>query len=202
MDRVTQPPGRSKADERRRSVISGAAALFDAAGYYHTSVEDIAGVVGLRKPTLYHYFKSKDEILYWIHEEFIDLLISRQRAREATNLSPEQQLLEIMGDILELMETHRGHVRVFFEHHRELPVDSRATISRKRDEYEALVEEEVRRGIAAGAFRDIDVRLATLALFGMTNWAYQWFRAEGSLRAREIAYVFWDIFLHGIARTD
>src|SRR5713226_5835632 len=117
MDRVTQPPGRSYADERRRSVISGAAALFDNAGYYNTSVEDIAGAVGLRKPTLYHYFKSKDEILFWLHEEFIDLLIGRQKARLATRMSPEQRLLEAMGDILELMDTHRGHVRVFFEHH-------------------------------------------------------------------------------------
>ena len=198
-DARPQPSVRSAPGQRRREVVAGAAALFDNAGYHSTTVEDIANAVGLAKPTLYHYFKSKDEILFWIHEEFIDLLIARQEARLATEMPARQRLLEIMADMLDVIETHRGHVRVFFEHLRELPVEQQETISRKRDIYEGYVEAEIQRGIDVGEIRAIDVRMATLALFGICNWAYQWYRPDGRLRTRELAYAFWDMLMNGIA---
>ena len=194
-----QPTSRSSPADRRREVVRGAANLFDQAGYHNTTVEDIARAVGLRKATLYHYFNSKDEILLWIHEEFIDLLISRHEARRAVAMPAKQRLLEIMADILELMETHRGHVRVFFEHHRELPAAQQESIKLKRDAYEAYVEGEIARGIEDGELRPVDIRLATFALFGICNWAYQWYRPQGLLRTRDLAYVFWDILMNGIA---
>ena len=179
-------------------MIREAASLFDRRGYHLASMEDIADAVGVRKPTLYHYFGSKDEILFWIHEEFIDQLIERQERRADAAMPVEQLVLEVMSDILELMDTHRGHVRVFFEHHRELPAAEHAAIAAKRATYEAAVAATIERGIEEGVFRPVDVKLATLALFGMCNWAYQWYRSEGPLRSREIAYVFWDVLLNGV----
>ena len=62
------------ADERRKEIIRKAATLFNITGYFNTSMDDIAEAVGLRKPTLYYYVSSKEEILYLIHEELIDHL--------------------------------------------------------------------------------------------------------------------------------
>ncbi len=186
--------------ERRQQIITLAASLFDQ-GYSSTTMDDIAREVGVAKPTLYHYFPSKDDILQAIHEEFIDLLISRHEARDGTGLRPEQLLLEAMADILELMETHHGHVRVFFEHHRELPAEARGPIRVKRDRYEQIVEGLIGEGIEIGVFRETDSHLATLATFGMCNWAYQWYRPGGSLRPREIAYQFWSYLVYGLG-TD
>jgi AcrR family transcriptional regulator len=183
-------------------VIRQAAALFDQRGYHATSMDEIAESVGVRKPTLYHYFSSKDEILFWIHEEFIDLLVSRQQRRSETTMRPEQEVLEIMGDILEVIETHRGHVRVFFEHHRELPAAEDAAIAAKRKQYEEAVVAVIQRGVDEGDFRPLDVKLAALALFGVCNWAYQWYTPDNPLRSREVAYVFWDLLLHGLAAPD
>lgn len=185
--------------ERRQQIVTLAAELFDEGGYTSTTMDDIARGVGVAKPTLYHYFPSKDEILHAIHEEFIDLLIHRHEQRAATGLGPEQLLLEVMADILELMETHRGHVRVFFEHHRELPASEREAIKVKRDKYEQFVEDVITEGIREGAFRETDPHLATLAAFGMCNWAYQWYRAGAPLRSREVAYQFWNYLVYGIS---
>ncbi len=184
---------------RRRQVVDEAARLFDERGYHATSMEDIAATVGVRKPTLYHYFSSKEEILHSIHEEFIGLLLERQERRARIPMPARQMLLEMMADILELMETHRGHVRVFFEHHRELAAPAHAEIAAKRSRYEAFARELIERGIREGDLRaDLDARLVTLAMFGMCNWAYQWYRPSGPLRAREVAYIFWDTLVHGI----
>jgi AcrR family transcriptional regulator len=191
-------PPRVKADDKRRELVAQAAELFDQTGYHTTSVAELARAVGLQKPTLYHYFASKDEILFSIHEGFIDLLIERQEAR--SGLTGAESLREIMCDVLGLMDTHRGHVRVFFEHYRELSPDHQATIARKRDAYQALVEEVIARGVRSGEFRDVDPRLTTLAVFGMCNWAYQWYRSDGPLRSRELAELFFDLLFNGLRR--
>jgi len=186
------------AERRRREVVAQAAELFDRTGYHTTNVAALAEAAGLRKATLYHYFAGKDEILFLIHEEFIDLLVAKESRRRS--LPAPDALLEVMVDVLELMRTHRGHVRVFFEHHRELPPERRETIRRKRDAYQAAVESIVRRGAGDGSFRDVDPRLTTLAVFGMCNWAYQWYRPDGPLSPREIAERFFDLLLNGLGK--
>ncbi len=191
-------PARVNPDVKRREVVAQAADLFDRAGYHTTNVAAVAEAAGLRKPTLYHYFSSKDEILFWIHEEFIDLLIEKQGAREG--LTACESLLAIMVDVLDLMRTHRGHVRVFFEHHRELSAADQETIAAKRDAYRQLVEDVVARGVSSREFRDVDPRLTTLAVFGMCNWAYQWYRPDGPLESREIAAFFYDLLFNGLRR--
>jgi len=189
---------RRSADLRRAEIVKLAAGLFDREGYHQTSMERLAQAAGVAKPTLYHYFPSKDTILLEIHRQFIEPLIARHELRLTTALRPRQLLLEAMGDILELMETHRGHVRVFFEHHRELPIDKHDEVKARRDHYESLLEQVIQKGVEEGEFRSLDKRLATLAVFGMCNWAYQWFNPLGALRPREVAYLMWDILERGI----
>ncbi len=196
---VTTAPARRAKRDRKREVVDEAAALFDTRGYHSTSMEDIADAVGLRKPSLYHYFDSKDEILFLIHDEFIEVLIQRHEKRLGMNMEPKALLLEAMGDILELMETHRGHIRVFFEAHRELPADKHEEIVNKRTYYQRMITELFERGIADGSMRGPYPALAAQGLFGMCTWAYQWYRPDGPLRPRDIAYFFWDALMNGLS---
>jgi len=200
--RIEAVLGETDADRRRRQVIRKAAALFDKNGYHNTSMDDIAAAVGLRKPSLYHYFESKEEILFWIHQEFIDLIIERQVQRDGKGLEPSELLLGVISDILALMNTHRGHVRVFFEHHRELSSQYQKIIRAKRDFYQDQVEAMVAAGVERGDFRQVDPRLTGLALFGMCNWAYQWYRKGGPRSSQEIAEFFADLLLGGIRATE
>jgi AcrR family transcriptional regulator len=190
------------AEVKRQELIARAAALFDEVGYHAASVGELAEACGMRKPTLYHYFRSKDEVLYQIHDAFIDLLINREVARRSVDLSPRHALLEVMADILDLMRTHRGYVRVFFEHYRELPDEQKAAIKEKRDAYEAAVRGIIVAGVASGEFRDVDPRMTTLALAGMCNWAYQWYDPEGPLSTREVAQFFCRVVIDGIASNE
>jgi AcrR family transcriptional regulator len=184
--------------QKRRLLVATAAALFNEVGYHNASVEDVAAACGIRKPTVYHYFASKEEILYWIHDEFITLLINRQLDRESLNLAPSQALLEIMGEILDLIHTHNSYVRVFFEHYRELDDVHRAAIKEKRDSYEASIHAVIQAGIDDGEFRPVGVKTVTLAMAGMCNWTYQWYEPDGPMTSREIARQFWEILMRGI----
>lgn len=184
---------------RRAQLIEAAALLFEKQGYYTTGVEDIAHAVGLSKPTLYHYAKSKGEIVAWIHDEIMDLLLARLEERVASAVDPVEILRLNVVDIIGVMDTKPGHLRVFFEHHREIPEPLRRAAKVKRDRYQALIELTIADGIEKGLFRKTDVRLTTLALFGITNWSYQWYKPSGPKQSTQVAEQLFSVFLDGVA---
>lgn len=188
---------------RRAQIRRVAAELFDASGYRETSMDDIATAVGIKKASLYYYFPGKDQLLVELHEEMIDLIISQQHERiEAAEHSHQQMLLAIMTDLVRLQETHPGHLKIFFEHFRELPAEVRASVRQKRDHYQDMLIRVLSDGKNAGSFAgDIDVELTAMAVLGMCNWTYQWFRPEGRLGAAEVANYFWSQILAGIDPT-
>jgi AcrR family transcriptional regulator len=201
---VRRPPRAvvERGTPRLELIVQESARLFDESGYANTSMAQIAAAVGLAKPSLYHYFDSKSDILVAIHESFIDRLIDKHADRRSAGVPPPGQLLGVMTDILELMETQRAYVRVFFEHHRELPRQARRSFMTKRSRYENMVIEIIARGCEDGYFSLGDPYLAALAVFGMCNWAYQWW-VPGSGRSPEaVARYFAGIVLNGIRSAD
>jgi TetR/AcrR family transcriptional regulator, cholesterol catabolism regulator len=189
----------TEAGNRRQQIARTAAQLFQERGYHETGVDDIADAVGLRKPTLYHYVKGKGEILALIHEEMIDSVLDRLEGYVTERLDPREGLRGVVTDIFELMHTRPGYLQVFFEHHRELPDPLRASVLEKRTRYLQLVETLIQEGVAQGIFRPVNVRLKTMALFGMTNWSYQWYRPDGLFTYREVAEEVVDTFLNGVS---
>jgi AcrR family transcriptional regulator len=187
------------ADERRQQIIDRSAVLFDSQPYHSTTMDDIAASVGVAKPTLYHYFKSKSEILFEIHEDLIERLLSRHGGQREG--SPSEQLLAIMIDILGFMQSRPGHMRVFFEHYRELPAREQETIRLKREQFQSILEQVLADGVEAGEFGDIDISITSFQIFGACIWAYQWYVPSGRLQPEEIARQFWQQFMSGISTT-
>jgi AcrR family transcriptional regulator len=196
LERNSRRPER--AQKRRREIVESAARLFDERGYFGTSLDDVAQAVGLRKATLYHYFRGKDEILSSIHDEFLTWTMEREEARAGYGLSPEQHVLESIADILEIIRARPGHIRVFVEHFRELEPAARAEVERKRARYTQMIEQLIRNGMDQGVFRRMDSRLAVLALFGACNWAYHWLPRDPAVDTRQTAYAIWDLLMRGV----
>ena len=113
-------------------------------------------------------------------------------------LSREEVLRGIVHDIVGLMESHRGRLRIFFEAYRELPASVRAEISNQRRDDRQSVAKLIRQGVEPGEFRDRDPELTSLAVLGICNWSYQWFRVDGALDAAEIADNFHELVMAGL----
>lgn len=161
-------------------------------------MNDVALAAGVAKPTLYHYFRSKDEILVMVLDEWIDLLAGRHAERVDEGAPPRAQIEGVIADIFGYMDSHRGHVAAFFESYRELPDDARVGVRRRRLEYRRRIELAFTEGIASGDFRAVDVQLATLALFGMCNWSYRWYSPDDGLSPKRVAAQFWDLLERGV----
>ncbi|WP_336662295.1 TetR/AcrR family transcriptional regulator [Leucobacter sp. USHLN154] len=183
--------------QRRAAIIDAAAQLFNEHGYHQTSTAMIAERVGCAKATVYHYFRQKPEILFEIHDQWIEEL-SAHVADTSDDVPLSEFLRQVFRDILQLMETKSDHVRVFFEYYRELPDELRAVATSKRDHYERVIESRIRTGVDTGALRPQHPRIAAFALFGMCNWSYQWYRPGHELSDREIADELFEIYFAGV----
>lgn len=184
---------------RRAELLDAAAALFDEFGFHRTPTSAIAARAGTAKATVYHYFRAKHDLLFAIHDEWIDELIAAFRARAGEIDDSVELLHAVFRDLLALIDSRPGHVRVFFECYRELPADLLETARKKRDLYERLVEEALVQGMRDGAVAWQDPRTAAFGLFGMCNWAYQWYRPGGRLHHSEIADQLFAIFRDGVS---
>lgn len=187
------------ADLRRREIVDLAAQLFESEGYHQTSINDLADAAGVAKATFYHYFSSKASVLYDIHQVISTPMVQGMAERIESARSADELLRETVTDILRLMVTHRAHLRVFFEHHRELDPEAKAIVREQREEYEKGLQTIIERGREEGRFGNGDARLVSLAIFGMCNWAYQWFPRNADLdEAENVATVFSELVLEGL----
>lgn len=186
--------------DRREAIIDAAVRLFHERGYSNTSMQNIADAVGLLKGSLYYYITSKEDLLFEIHERFMNVLIEKTESREAViDLPPRQRLEGVITDLLQLIRDYRAYVEVFFRERYAMQGSRWDAIHQKRERYEDVVRTIIREGQQDGSFRaDLDDQIVTFGLFGMCNWSYQWLNSSGRLSAAEIARIFSVIFLDGL----
>lgn len=194
---------RLKTDQRdaRLVIVETAVDEFSRRGYGGTGLGDIAENLGVTKGAIYYHFKKKADILYVIHETFINVLLDRVEERQGWEREPEDEIRAVFKDVLWLMENMRSYVRVFFEEMRGLEQEQFAEVKAKRDKYAQHVADVYRKGVEQGIFRAIPHDLPVFALFGMANWSYQWFREEGPIDYATVADHFAGIFLRGVRVT-
>jgi AcrR family transcriptional regulator len=206
-DRPTKLSRKHRAAERqalkRADIVDAAAQLFEARGYFTTSVGDIAQQVGIEKPTLYHYFTSKEQILYEIHESFASQIVEAHKAALEKTDDPQEQLNAIFASFFKLMRDKRAHVRTFFFYFDELKNGVyRNKINRRRQQLSDLVQGAIENCIRAGVFRPINARLTMLIITGAFNWAPQWYDPSGPMEPGELAAFATDIFVRGLQSND
>lgn len=192
----------ARSDGRREEIITAAADLFGKLGYHQTSMEDLADAVGISKPTLYHYTKSKAEIVLWIHDKIANRMVASLESGVEAGLPPHERLWHVIHETLQVMETEPGHLAVFFEHYRDLEPAQQETAKAQRDRYYELVVQAITEGVDAGVFHTDDPALTAFGMFGMTNWTYRWFRPGSGRSSEEVAEHLWRLLIRGLATND
>jgi AcrR family transcriptional regulator len=183
---------------RKREIIRGAAQLFDRVGYHGVNMTMIAEAAGVKKPTLYHYIRSKDEILFGLHELTIGSLQRNLDERIAAGAAPLECLRGVIIDTFQQLHDYPGYVRAFFEHFRELGREQREQIGVKRDAFVAQVTGIIERAMAAGLVNGADPQLTAHCLFGIASWSYQWYRPTKDPAPEQLSQQCWEIFLRGL----
>lgn len=185
--------------ERRRAEISrGAAELFAERGYFETAVGDIAEHCEMSKATLYHYFSSKEEILYAMHESLATRILEAAEATAAVTDDPLEQIAEMCRTFFDVTHRDQAQVRAFFSFFGELKGEYRERIDARRQELSALLEAMFRCAVETGAIRPVEPRIAMLVFAGVFNWAPHWYRPGGAMRPDELADFVFHTFMDGL----
>ncbi len=181
----------------RDRILEEAAKLFTEKGYEATSVQDIAQALGLSKAALYHHFRSKEEILAEISLLALEGLLRAGEKALGTE-DPREALRQFMEAHARFFEENYAFFVTMLQGIKSLSPENRARTVALRDRHEANLREILRRGMAQGGFRPVDVALAGRAVLSMLNWMIRWFRPGGPMRAEEVARGYFDLILRGL----
>lgn len=184
----------------RDQILSAAAQIFSQKGFHATSMQDIADAVNLQKASLYHHVNSKQEILVDILDQALDLLIMNMEQVLLLPLPPDQMLHQAIQTYLTTIYDRRELASVLLLEHRSLEPELHARHIPRRDRFEQLWRELVRRGIDEGFFVSTDIDMSVRALLGVMNWSITWFRPEGDCSPDEVADQFANLFLRGLMK--
>ena len=134
-----------------------------------------------------------------MHQQRFEPIIDAHQLRLASGeLDPRRLLLAMMTDLVSLVETYPGDMRVLFEYYGDLPESARAEITEQGNRYRQRLVDVLNRGVAEGSFAIRNPNLTALAIPGMCSSTHNWFRPGGKLTAAKISRYFYDTVLSGI----
>jgi TetR/AcrR family transcriptional regulator, cholesterol catabolism regulator len=183
----------------RELLLQQATHLFATRGYDATSVQDVVDVADATKGAFYYHFESKDDLLYEIHEKFISYELEHAEEILQKGLSPRETLRLLIINLVESIVLFQPEVTVFFRDMHRLSPGKFEAIKKARDRYESYFRGVIAQGQEASVFRtDISAKIQTLALFGMCNWMYKWYRSGGPESPRQIGKDLASLLVSGI----
>ncbi|PIV24639.1 MAG: hypothetical protein COS40_01505 [Deltaproteobacteria bacterium CG03_land_8_20_14_0_80_45_14] len=179
------------------SIAKAAAKLFNEKGYLETSMNDISTAAKLSKGGIYHYFSSKNEILYFISTNFMGLLL-KDLKQELEKIEDNFEKIQFIISrhigfytkyIAEAKTTiHEGHL---------LPPEYFKIIADQERDYHQIV-----RGVLSdffgGRISKDQLKVVTFILFGTCNGIYFWYDPKGSVTPEELSEIISDILCRGL----
>lgn len=185
-------------EELRADIVEAATRVFSRRGYHAASMAEVAEEVGIRKASLYHHVRKKEDLLFAIHDKMIDELIAETMAISSSSVDAAEKLRQVLHVTMGFIARNRDGVTVFLSERNTLRTERWQALVVKRDFYEQMVKQIVTEGVSSGRFAEIPPGLAARAVLGMANWGYTWFQPDGPLSADEVAEVFSTIALRGL----
>ena len=174
-------------DEKRRSILDSAAAVFAKLGMERASMAQIAQENNVSKALLYHYYPSKD------------LLEAAIIEADRPDLEPRARLRHLIGGVLENYRTAANFHQVLLNGTGSLTEPQRLELREmERRIVKAFSDVLVDINPALAQSR-AGVTPVTMSLFGILNWVYTWFRPSGALSREGYADMVTALFLDGAA---
>jgi AcrR family transcriptional regulator len=173
--------------QRRAEIVALASRLFRERGYDGVGMRAIAEAANMQAASLYHHFRSKDELL---HEAILvvdrDLVVGQLPILDGPG-SHRERLDRLVRQHIAHLGTHRDAWWVAGRELRALPAERLDAVQVYRRRYQHRIAEFLGEGTRAGEFDVADPRLTSLAILDMINGPNEWFDPAGRYRVDELA---------------
>ena len=171
---------------KRERILEEAVKLFYERGFSGTTLDDIAGKLGVTKPFIYTHFRSKVELLEAVCRPTIEMSLNAIAEAARQDGPVADRLYDGVVQFTNVVLQRQANIAVYFREEKHLSEAGLAEINALRKGFDRTLSELLQEGVAAGAFRIADIRVAALAIGGMVSWAYTWHQPEGRLTVDEI----------------
>ena len=189
-------------DDKRHAILRRSAKVFAENGIDRASMQQVARECGVSKALLYHYYGSKDELLFDIIRSHLEALDAAISAADDPAAAPPQRLRALVRRTLETYQDADDNHKVQLVGMSVLSAEQAAEIR--------AVERRIVRRFAA-VLKLINPALVgerslvlpvTMSLVGMLNWVYLWFRPDGPITREQYADLATTLMLHGVSALD
>jgi TetR/AcrR family transcriptional regulator, cholesterol catabolism regulator len=182
--------------DRREQILEIATRLFQR-GFRATSLDHVAAELGVTRPALYYYFRSKEELLAAIYDRAVGVLMDRAAVVFAQDLKPDKLLHKLVEIHVRTMLQEQPIVRVYFQEKDALGEAASRSVKAKEVAFTKMMATAIKAGQAQGVFRPGNPELIVNAILGMLIWVYEWYRPERHTEG-EIGEVFWQMLAGGL----
>ena len=190
----------SRYDQKLEFILRTAARIFAEKSYHSTSMRDISRETSVSLAGLYHYCKSKEELLFLIQDNCFGRVLERLEERMLIVEDTIVKLRIFIDNHLSFFAANMAEMKVLSHESDSLHGDLHAHVSSRKDTYTRLATKilaEVHEKQSNNGSPNLTV--ATYALFGMMNWIYNWYDPKGKLKVHELAQNLTHLFLEGFA---
>jgi AcrR family transcriptional regulator len=184
-------------ENRRSQILRISTRLFSERGYARTTLDEVAGEIGFTKPAIYHWFDSKDQILFEIHRDIVEPALEEVRTIRSAGGRPRDQLQKILAAHVSRVLQNVYANTVFARESAQLSTDRAAEIRSLDAAYEREVRAVYAAGVAAGELADIDPVVAIGSLLSACSWVSQWYRPAGPLSADAVTQMIGSLLADG-----
>lgn len=185
-------------DERKQSIVDAAAALYARRGFNGASVADLAEECGTSKSLIYHYYQSKEDILFDVMISHVRALDAAARAVAVAPGAPAQKLRALAHAFMQLYVGAADRHKVLLNELDNLDDGRRGEIVKTQRGLIAIVQGLLTEIAPVLNARPGESFAAAMLFFGMINWTHTWFDPGGPVSADAIADMAVDVALKGL----
>lgn len=188
-------------ETQREQILDLAAAKFAQTSYPSTSMAELAAASGTSKARLYHYYESKEAILFDLLDRYtkrLMLIIAEvEGSSQRRGLSERETFAELVRAFLAEYETsHSRHVALLNDVKYLVETQREVILDRQRDIVAAFAR-QLARAYPERATKESQTTL-TMMVFGMINWTFTWLKPGGPLSYRDFADQVVAVLEHGL----
>ena len=161
-------------------------------------MRDLSRATGMSLAGMYHYFGSKERLLYLIQKHTFSTILSQLRDRLSQTSDAEHGIRAFIGNHLEYFLEHQQAMKVLSHEDEVLDGEYGREIAQIKREYYQICRELLDRCKKEKGL-EFDSRTAVLSLFGMMNWIYTWYNPRLDRGAEQLSREMGNIFFRGIS---
>jgi TetR/AcrR family transcriptional regulator, cholesterol catabolism regulator len=192
-------PDLSRYDQKLEFILRTSARIFAEKSYHSTTMRDISRATGVSLAGLYHYCTSKEELLFLIQDNCFGHVLDHLKQRLIETDDPHAKLRIFIENHLAFFAANMAEMKVLSHESASLAGEMLQNVSGKKEEYTRLARKiltELQESLPEHS-RQIDLTVATYAIFGMMNWIYNWYDPAGPLTVSQLVENITRLFLVG-----